>query len=118
KRSLYRPAPPLLTHMSEEAEKPTRVFLRLRLLSRASHTGQACSSLNIRNLIMPFEAYKNTVCHRNIPFNPLNKNKKGAIIQRPERNPNGSAKYGTVLAVFPCRAKSNLSLLEVLTGKG
>ena len=31
---------------------------------------------------------------------------------------NGSVKYGMLLATFPCRAKSNLSLLEVQTEKG
>jgi hypothetical protein len=44
--------------------------------------------------------------------------KKGAIMQGHEKDPNDSVKYGMLLATFPCRAKSDLSLLEVQTEKG
>jgi hypothetical protein len=44
--------------------------------------------------------------------------KKGAILHRYWKSINGSAKDDMLLAAFPCRAKGNLSLLEVHTEKG
>ena len=64
------------------------------------------------------ESYKNTILYRNICLTPLFEEKEGVIIRRNERGANGSVKYGMLLAIFPCRAKSNLSLLEVHTEKG
>ena len=67
---------------------------------------------------MSFESYKNTILYRNIFLTLLFEEKKGAIIHGNERGANGLAKYGMLLAAFLCRAKSNLSLLEVHTEKG
>jgi hypothetical protein len=65
-----------------------------------------------------FESYKNTILYRDIFLALLFEDKKGAIIQGHRRGANGLAKYGMLLAVFPCGAKSNLSLLAVHTEKG
>jgi hypothetical protein len=51
-------------------------------------------------------------------FSLLLEDEKGAILQGHERGANGLTVYGMLLATFPCRAKSNLSLLEVHTEKG
>jgi hypothetical protein len=65
-----------------------------------------------------FEPCKNTILYRNISLTPLFAEKEGVIIRGNERGANGSVKYGMLLATFPCRAKSHLSLLEVYTEKG
>ena len=49
-----------------------------------------CSFPNIRNLIVSFEPYKNTILYRNIFLALLFEDKKGAIIQGNERGANGS----------------------------
>jgi len=54
----------------------------------------------------------------NILFTLLIEFNKGAIIHGHWKSINGSAKDDMLLAAFPCRAKSNLSLLEVHTEKG
>jgi hypothetical protein len=72
----------------------------------------------ICNFIRIFEIPKNTIFHRDILLVLLFEDRKSAIIKENKRGANGSTKCGMLLAVFPCRAKSSLSLLEVHTEKG
>jgi hypothetical protein len=65
-----------------------------------------------------FELYRKAFFIEISFFTLLIESTKGAIIGGHRESVNGSAKDGILLAAFPCRAKSNLSLLEVHTEKG
>jgi hypothetical protein len=78
---------------------------------------RAPSPIYVTSLVS-FGPSKNTILYRNLFITLLFEDKKSAIIREPEKGANGPVKYGMLLATFPCRAKSNVSLLEVHTEKG